>query len=217
MLSVQQQVETEYIPVYSEKPSFLPWASDDTLFGIFIGINDVGNSYGAQNTSLNGIIFDVYSGLVDELYQTGARNFLFLNVPPVNRSPLTQAEGASAQAIEAADIADWNSRVAALSRNLTATYHDATSFLFDTNAIFNQVLDDPCSYAQTCPYKNTTTYCAAYENGTPSWYTFNATCGVPVDEYFWLNSLHPTFRMHNVTAQHIAEELSSGPCHGFRW
>lgn len=217
VLSVQQQVETEYLPVYSQKPSFLPWASDDTLFGIFIGINDVGNSYESQNSSLNAIIFKVYSGLVDELYQTGARNFLFLNVPPVNRSPLTQAAGAAAQALEATDIADWNSRVAALSKNLTSTYHDATSFLFDTNAIFNQVLDDPCTYVQTCPYKNTTTYCPAYENGTPSWYTFNATCGIPVDEYFWLNTLHPTFRMHNVTAQHIAEELSSGPCHGFKW
>jgi len=31
---------------------------------------------------------------------------------------------------------------------------------------------------------------------------------LPVDEYFWLNSLHPTFRMMNVTAQEIAAELS---------
>lgn len=47
-------------------------------------------------------------------------------------------------------------------------------------------------------------------NGTPSWYTFDSECGVPVDEYFWLNTLHPTFRVHNVTAQKIAEMLEDG-------
>ena len=212
VLSVQQQIHDEYEPVYANK-TIIPWASDNSLFAIFIGINDVGNSYSSQNASLNGIIFDVYSGLVDELYQTGARNFLFLNVPPVDRAPLTTAQGASAEALEAADIADFNSRIANLANNLTHTYSDSTAFLFDTNAIFNQVLDDPCSHPQTCPYKNTTDYCVAYENGTPSWYTFNATCGIPVDEYFWLNTLHPTFRMHNATAQAIAEELSCGKCH----
>lgn len=214
VLSINQQINTEYIPVYADQPSFFPWQSDNTLFAIFDGINDVGNSYGAKNASLNGIIFAEYAGLVDELYQTGARNFLFLNVPPVNRSPLTTAQGASAESLEAADIADWNSRLYKLAQNLTDAYHDVTAFYFDTNRVFTEVLDDPCSFAQTCPYKNTTDYCAAYENGTPSWYSFNATCGIPVDEYFWLNSLHPTFRMHNVTAMEIARELEIGKCHG---
>ena len=211
VLSVKQQVNDEFVPVYANK-TVIPWASYDSLFGIFIGINDVGNSYSSQNASLNTIIFNEFSGLVDELYQTGARNFLFLNVPPVNRAPLTSAQGASVQALEAADIKDWNKRLIQLGNNLTNIYSDATVFQFDTNKIFAQVLDDPCSHPQTCPYKNTTDYCVAYENGTPSWYTFNATCGVPVDEYFWLNSLHPTFRMHNATAEAIAEELSCGKC-----
>ena len=46
------------------------------------------------------------------------------------------------------------------------------------------------------------------ENGTPTWYTFYQNCSIPVDEYFWLNSLHPTFRMMNVTAQEIVKMLS---------
>lgn len=207
VLSLQQQIEDEYVPNYTKSNASLRWKPHDTLFGIFIGINDVGNSYETKNSSLNGIIFSVYSTLVDELYQTGARNFLFLNVPPVNRAPLTVAAGTSAQSLEAADIANWNDRVAALSSNLTSTYGDVTSFLFDTNKVFNQVLDDPCSYHQTCAYKNTTDYCVSYENGTASWYTFDKTCGIPVDEYFWLNTLHPTFRVHNVTADLIAKEL----------
>lgn len=208
VLSVQQQVESEYLSTYTPAPSFLPWKSSNTLFSIFIGINDVGNSYASQNSTLASDIFTVYSGLLDELYLSGARNFLFLNVPPVDRSPLTTAQGASSQALEAAAISDWNRRVAAQSRNLTSTYHDVISFLFDTNKVFTQVLDNPCTYPQTCAYKNTTAYCDAYADGTPSWYTYNASCRLSVDEYFWLNSLHPTFRMHNVTAELVARELS---------
>lgn len=211
VLSVKQQVQQEYLPVYASKKT-LPWSSSDTLFGVFIGINDVGNSYYLNNATLNTAIFKVYSGLVDSLYKTGARNFLFLNVPPVDRSPLITAQGASAEASEKADIADFNSRIVALGKNLTKTYADAKVFQFDTNAIFTKVLNNPASYPQTAAYKNTTGYCPSYENGTPTWYTLDAECGIPVDEYFWLNTLHPTFRMHNATASAIAQQLSAAKC-----
>ncbi|KAK5131701.1 hypothetical protein LTR08_000755 [Meristemomyces frigidus] len=209
VLSVKQQVQNEFIPVYADHPSFFDWQANSTLFATFIGINDVGNAYGEANSSIiYSLIFPEYAGLMDQLYQSGARNFLFLNVPPVDRSPLSVAAGAAAQAIEARDIAAWNANVTRLAANLSSTYADATTFVFDTNAAFTQVLDDPCSHPETCPYKNTTDYCPAYANGTPSWYTLNATCIYPVDEYFWLNTLHPTFRMMNVTAQEIAAQLS---------
>ena len=44
-------------------------------------------------------------------------------------------------------------------------------------------------------------------SGTPAWDTFTPGCGVPVDEYFWLNSLHPTYPMHEVVAQEMDHPL----------
>jgi len=229
VLSVKEQVNIEFLPVYSSSPSFFPWKSDNTLFATFIGINDVGNAYQEANKSaIYPKEFQEYAALQDQLYQAGARNFLFLNVPPVDRSPLATGQGAAAQASEKADIAAWNANVTALAANLTKTYSDATTFVFDTNAVFTQVLDDPASHVETAPYKNTTNYCDSCEfllcdspcmqcrlltlladaNGTPTWYTFYQNCSIPVDEYFWLNSLHPTFRMMNVTAQEVAKQLS---------
>lgn len=164
--SVAQQVENEFFPVYAGKPSFAPWASDDTLFGIFIGINDVGNSYGqgaAATGTLNSLIFDVYAGLVDMLYNAGGRNFLFLNVPPVDRSPLTTSQGAASMAEEAADIAAFNADIATMAAALKSSHADVNVFTYDTNALFSEVLDNPASFPQTSGYKNTTTYCVAYE------------------------------------------------------
>jgi phospholipase/lecithinase/hemolysin len=209
VLSLKEQIEDEYLPVYSDHPSFFDWQADDTLFAIFIGINDVGNAYGESNaTAVLSLVIKEYASLVDVLYKSGARNFLFLNVPPVDRSPLTVAQGAAAAALEHTTIAAYNANVTALARNLSSTYRDAFTSVFDTNAAFTQVLNNPASHPETAPYKNTTDYCVAYENGTPSWYTFYQNCSIPVDEYFWLNSLHPTFRMMNVTAQEIVQQLS---------
>ena len=210
VLSLKEQIEQEYLPKYSTSPSFFNWKANDTLFASFLGINDVGNSYANPNASWV-LADDVaeYGRLMDTIYQSGARNFLFLNVPPVNRSPLTVAQGASAESLEASYIAAYNTNITHMAADLTRSYSDVTTFVFDTNSIFNQVLDNPCWYPETCPYQNTTDYCFYYENGTASWYTFYQKCSIPVDHYFWLNSLHPTFRMMNVTARAIAAQLSS--------
>ncbi|MCJ1254070.1 hypothetical protein MMC24_001884 [Lignoscripta atroalba] len=208
VLDFRAQVNQEFIPYYVDQDT-AQWTSSNSLFAAFFGINDVGNSYGQQNATLNGDIFVVYSGLVEQLYQAGARNFLFLNVPPVNRSPGTLIYGTDTINLEGADIADFNARIADLAVTLSTTHPDTTVFLFDTNAIFSMVLDNPASYPQTALYKNTTAYCDGYANGTPTQDYFNATCGIPVNQYFWLNSLHPTYPMHDAVAAQVAMLLES--------
>lgn len=48
-------------------------------------------------------------------------------------------------------------------------------------------------------------------SGTPEWDTFTPSCGVPVNEYFWLNDLHPTYPIHDVVAQGVADGFVEGP------
>lgn len=45
------------------------------------------------------------------------------------------------------------------------------------------------------------------DSGTPAQNTFFPECVVPVNEYFWLNSLHPTFTVHKAVAQELAKTL----------
>ncbi|KAL1881762.1 hypothetical protein Daus18300_000815 [Diaporthe australafricana] len=219
VLSVKQQVQDEFVPGYTgaspSAPGAPDWTGEDTLAAVWIGINDVGNSYynGEDATAaLYAQIFDVYAGLADTLYDAGARNFLFLNVPPVDRSPLiteSGVDGAAAQ--EKAAIADWNGRVGALASALKGNHSEVNVWSFDANAVFEKVLDDPSSYPQTSGYTNTTGYCEAYENGTSEPDSFVESCGVPVDQYFWLNTLHPTYPVHDVVAEEVAKALEAGP------
>lgn len=212
--SVAEQIENEWFPAYASKPATVPWSSNDTLFAIFDGINDIGNSYSSGATAsatLSAEIFAVYQGLVDELYYAGARNFLFLNVPPVDRSPGTTIYPASTQALEKADILAWNAMIISMAQDLKKLFSDINIFTVDTNLIFTQILDNPQSNPLTAGYLNTTAYCVAYENGTPTDDYYNSTCGIPVNEYFWLNTLHPTYPVHDVLAEGVTAQLNAGP------
>ena len=140
VLSLKDQIRTEYLPKYSSHPSFFDWKAENTLFASFLGINDVGNAYANANASW--VLADdiaEYASLMDEVYQSGARNFLFLNTPPVNRAPLTTALGADAEALEASYIAAYNLNITLMAAILSTTYGDVRTFVFDTNNIFNQV------------------------------------------------------------------------------
>lgn len=50
-----------------------------------------------------------------------------------------------------------------------------------------------------------------HNSGTPESDTLIESCGIPVDQYFWLNSLHPTGPIHEVVADQVAKLLEAGP------
>lgn len=233
VLSMKDQVHSEFTPGYTSHgnsdtdvsethpsaPDAPAWKGDDTVFAFWIGINDVGNSFyhgvdGVNGTeALNKKIFEVYGDMVGILYNAGARNFVFLTVPPVDRSPMALAQDAASQALEKADIAAFNGLITdKLATDLKAQHHaNANVWVVDTGIIFNAALDKPTSFIQTSGIKNTTAYCEAYANGTPKQDTLTPSCGIPVNEYFWLNSLHPTSPIHDVVAEAVAMHLTTGP------
>lgn len=164
VISMKDQVQTQFLPIYGSHPSTAPWTAESSLFAFFIGINDVGNSWWLNNSTLYDVIFSTYSGLLEQIYDTGARNFLFLSVPPVNLSPLitSQADNGYATEYEGKVIADWNARLANMTVQLKAKHADVTTFIHDTNGLYMKVLKDPKSYEQTSGLKNTTAFCKPY-------------------------------------------------------
>ncbi|KAI5795395.1 hypothetical protein DFH27DRAFT_484433, partial [Peziza echinospora] len=202
VLSLRNQVEDLFFPYLTTNST--PWTGSDSLFSFFIGVNDVGNTYwDSEHAYFYNAILDVYFGLVEKLYVAGARNFLFLNVPPLDRCPLTLGQGAEAVALETVAIKDWNDQVAERAALLKQNHKDVWAKVFDTHALYSKILDSPAPYGIT----NTTAYCELYQNGTPEWTTLYPECISPVDQYFWLNSLHPGFKVNDALAAAVAKEL----------
>jgi len=207
VLSVVQQVE-EFNEYLASKPAGAEWDSSNSLFTVWIGINDVGNSWDWTNVTQSAfftVLMDRLFGQVEELYSAGARSFLFLTVPPTNRAPIFLEQGFNASITMAAALADYNGQLVQYVRQFQANHTDLDQVtVFDTQPVFNTLLDN----AETFGFVNITGYCGAYANGTPSRTTQVSGCA-PVSSYFWLNTLHPVYTVHDILAKAISTALST--------
>jgi phospholipase/lecithinase/hemolysin len=114
----------------------------------------------------------------------GARNFLFLNVPPIERSPLMQAQGASATTSEARVIADFNAKLAAAASAWGANHTGARTWLYDAHSAFGTILDSPTKYG----FVDNTSY-----GGTGD---------------FWGNNYHPSSAASVMFGQQVGSLLN---------
>jgi phospholipase/lecithinase/hemolysin len=131
-------------------------------------------------------------GQVETLYKSGARSFIFLTVPPTDRAPLIIQQGNYSITTIKASIADYNAQLTSSVASFKAKHKDLDQVIvFDTQPVFNTLLDN----AATFGFVNATGYSEAYQNGTPK-QTTQVAGYAPVSSYFWLNSLHPVFTVH---------------------
>ncbi|KAL0955541.1 hypothetical protein HGRIS_001777 [Hohenbuehelia grisea] len=168
VLSLTDQVK-QFLDGAAKKPASTQWTSANSLFSIWIGINDIGNSWWTDNGTT-----------------AGARNFLFLNVPPVDRSPMMIAQGADTQAAEKIVIDRFNSKLATRTSSFKSSHAGVATWIWDSNALFTKIINSPATYGFT----DVTSY------GTSA-------------GYFWLNDLHPTSPAHKLFADGIKTLIAS--------
>ncbi|EIM80926.1 uncharacterized protein STEHIDRAFT_182917 [Stereum hirsutum FP-91666 SS1] len=166
------------------------WTSDNSLFSFWIGINDIGNSYyeSGDRDAFSDVLLDAYFALVQKTVSpctdAGARNFLFLNVPPVDRSPLMVPQGTAATSLEKSMITYYNAQLAVRATNFSSTHTGAQTWVWDANAAFSAILDDPTAYG----FVDNTSY-----GGTDD---------------FWGNNLHPASAAQVMFGDDVAQLLN---------
>ncbi|KAH6991488.1 hypothetical protein BKA56DRAFT_706004 [Ilyonectria sp. MPI-CAGE-AT-0026] len=183
------------------------WETRSTLFTFLLGINDVGLSYTKESPSVYDEYLTIYASLIDTIYAANGRHFLFLLVPPIDRSPLTTSQGRSASTRERIHIQAWNDGLSKLANDFRHNRPDASVFVFNTHALFSSVMDDATMFPETAIYSDTTGFCEAYAMGTEAVDTQLPGCPYSVNQYLWLNDLHPTYPIHDLLAKQIAEML----------
>ncbi|KAF7871718.1 hypothetical protein EAF04_003825 [Stromatinia cepivora] len=163
-----------------------PWSASNTLFGIYMGVNDVGNSYYFSNyTILLGQIMDSYFAEVQRLYNAGGRNFLFLTVPPTQDSPLFIAKGTTVQTSLAAAISRYNAAIVSRVAEFKAANAGSKTWVYDTQVPFLAAINNPTAYGSA-----------------------DATC-INADgvSCLWWNNYHPGQIIHKLVAQGVATLL----------
>ncbi|KAF7926663.1 uncharacterized protein EAE97_010172 [Botrytis byssoidea] len=177
----------EFVDHLSPAPTDAPWTADNSLFAFWFGVNDIGNSYWLANkTNAITAIFDSYFAQVQQVYDAGGRNFLFLNCPPIDKSPMMLAYGDSVTSSEATVISAYNTELSTRVSAFEIANSGSTTYVSDTQVPFNTALDAPATYGAT----NATCFDA---DGT--------TC-------LWYNDLHPGQAIQKLVAQGVAEQMA---------
>ncbi|KNZ81956.1 Thermolabile hemolysin [Termitomyces sp. J132] len=192
VFSIVDQV-SQFKQILAPKPVGGQWDSSNSLFAFWIGINDVGNSFGwvgllikrrqlkvliNYQTNITGHEPAFYTKILIRL-KKGARSFLFLTVPPTDRAPIFLQQGSNVVKRLHPLIANYNAQLATIVDNFKARHKDLDQVtVFNTQPIFNTLLDN----ANALGFVNATGWCEAYQNGTPEKNTQIGPCA-PVSSY----------------------------------
>ncbi|PWY91217.1 cellulose-binding GDSL lipase/acylhydrolase [Aspergillus heteromorphus CBS 117.55] len=172
--------------VYSSKPATAPWTSENAVFGFWIGINDIGNGFPTTNAeTYTPILITRLLSLASTLYASGARKFLFLNVPPTSRTPFFQDQGNATVAEVAAYLSVYNRNLESMVDSWTREKGDVTTVFYDSWSFMSKVLDDPTKYG----FPNNT---CIDDDGT--------SC-------VWWNDYHPGMKYHLLQAEDMKPYL----------
>ncbi|KAI6123289.1 hypothetical protein EV401DRAFT_2195993 [Pisolithus croceorrhizus] len=147
---------------------------------IFMGINDCGQADFYDLESVVECILDE----VHELYiRAGARNFVFVNVPPIDRSPRALDAGLSDEMEER--VKAWNELFQAQVTEFGTSSKEATVLLFSSHQVLTEVLDDPLEFD--------------FSEDDPT------TEGGGI----WMDDLHVTTEVHDVFAERLFTSMFS--------
>jgi phospholipase/lecithinase/hemolysin len=115
----------------------------------------------------------------EKLYCAGARNFLFVDIPPIQRTP------AGGGVKSAGTYEAFNTQLQIHARTFASIHADATVMLFSAWNTFSSFLDDPESYG------------------------FEPSDCSNVGGAMWYDHLHPTSKAHDLVAKDMAEFVES--------
>ncbi|KAJ7670769.1 hypothetical protein DFH06DRAFT_981106 [Mycena polygramma] len=175
--AVETQVNKNFLEGYAMERSAggLPWDAADSLFVTWVGINDCAYAKTHEDT------LEKLFSLQEKLYAAGARIFLFIDVPPIARTPA----GAKATSDISATYMNWNSTLRQSVQDFANAHPDARIITFSALDYFTRILDNPKDYG--IPKKDLTRAGGAV----------------------WRDHLHPTSRIHEIFAQDLVAFLKS--------
>ncbi|KAM0746902.1 hypothetical protein T439DRAFT_359767 [Meredithblackwellia eburnea MCA 4105] len=205
--SFVQQVQ-EFQTYFTPGSTTVNWGASNTLFAVWFGINDIGYSwiYNQAYENIVGSIETAYDAQISALYTTGARNFLLLNVPPTDLTPMIQAYGDATIALYKSRVALWNTWLSNYVSNFSTKYPEASVILYDVHSLFETIQANPSVYG----IRYATTVCPSYSALTSSPpNVYFPECLAPESQYFWHNTYHPTFAVQLNIAQAVEKVLVS--------
>ncbi|KAF2095286.1 hypothetical protein NA57DRAFT_79775 [Rhizodiscina lignyota] len=164
------------------------WDADNSLFLLWFAVNDVNQGFNltSDQDSLYEQDMTIYFDHAISLYDRGAKNFVFLNCPPIHRSPVVRGYPSSDRSEEEAAETVFNSKLQDYVQRFRES-HNVNAHLVDTVGPFNEALNNPKKY------------------GAP-----DATCAnTDGTSCLWFDHLHPGVAIQKLVAEKVASDVTT--------
>lgn len=154
------QVYKKFTPHYGPTGPQNDWRASNSLFAIFFGITDLIVSFHQLERTPVDKVLESYYTYLDQLYEMGARNFVLFAVPPMDQP---YAKGKPGIDELAEDIATFNRLLHKTRDQFTKKHKGVNAWLFDTHALFSDIIERPKTFYQTSGFAYTKGPCPAYD------------------------------------------------------
>ncbi|KAJ4488158.1 GDSL lipase/esterase [Lentinula aciculospora] len=231
----ESQLPTYFAEVSNGTLPGLP--PDETLYTLWIGTNDVGanallTGQGAPGVSLVDTVSCAVNW-VKIMYDSGARNFLFQNMVPLQNTVLYSADSyLNRYWTEERNSTEWNVFMSEITRSgnklqelmlqaLVPSLKNAHLGLFDSYSLFEDMIANPATYFNGTAPLNVTgcVHSCVYrlnESTTDTGVCTIAT-GTDRDSFLWYDELHPSEQAERNIAKEIAEVIEGKENRWTRW
>ncbi|KAJ7596294.1 hypothetical protein C8J56DRAFT_1000652 [Mycena floridula] len=143
-----------------------------TCYILFLGINDCGRT---EEDDLEEIVEKILDAAHQLYIRAGARNFIFIDVPPIDCSPAGTPLYTMKDRVET-----WNVQLNARVSEFAQETPKASVLRFSAHATFMDILDDPETYGFEEDDKTTS------------------------DRTIWSDDLHATSAVHEILAERLS-------------
>lgn len=173
----------------------------ETLVAIWIGINDINDSakYTVHFPTFYNTLMATLFDSVKTLHSLGYRSYLFMNLPPLDRTESNQkaATNGKTPSPNATQIAWFNDALERHADRFAGAHPETNVMVYDAHSVLDDMMDHPARYGIV----NTTHYCRGYNQPDIEENYQAYGCPTPVDTYFWFNSGHLTSHVHKKLAE----------------
>jgi len=226
--------DSKFVNATTKKP-FYSGRSDNTVFSMWIGTNDLGSYAFLTDSSLHGTTLTNYTDCIftkfDQLYANGGRYFVLMNLAPLQLSPLyglPNAGGLTASHYwpdKGSNITEisfkmkeytttvntlFNYRVP-FEQLVAKRYPGANFAIYDVNGLMTDIYNNPDQYL-TAPANSTHPYFLCDPTGANC-----VTQSLSLDHFMWYDELHPSQQTDEVIAAEFVKVVDGTSKYASYW
>ncbi|KAL2005065.1 hypothetical protein VTN00DRAFT_2915 [Thermoascus crustaceus] len=227
--------ETKYTnPKTGSNTVYANRRADNTVYALWIGTNDLGNGAFLTDSNFAGTTLTNYTHCIfkafDAMYSAGGRNFVLMNLAPLQLSPQYNINGTGPnhyfpdkgngtevgyKVLEYTTLANrLFSYQVPYELYINDRYPGAAFAIYDVHSLITDIFNNPVMYLNGTSPLNVTGYYHHCDMSGSNCYNLP---GADLDSFLWYDELHPSERVDQIIAENFIDIVKGHSKYATYW